>query len=111
MFKKIIIVLSLALVLASCGTKNNEIKKHISTVKEKKEYNISKLDSEGRKIVKEYFSIKDEKKKAELKEKIEKHMLEIQSKIASIKWKTIEEKNKEIQKITKKIKLYRSLGF
>jgi hypothetical protein len=38
-------------------------------------------------------------------------MINIQLEIKDIKGDTIEEKNKEIQKITKKIKLYKSLGF
>jgi len=40
--------------------------------------NIKKLDKEGQKLVIEYFSSKDEKKKLEIKEKINKHMLDIQ---------------------------------
>ena len=115
MFKKIIIALSLVLILASCGAKNTniEMKKHNLTEIswEQMKDNIKKLDSEGKKIVIEYFSSNDEKKKAQLKEQIIKHMKDIQSEIWDIKWDTIQEKNMEIQKITKKLKLYKSLGF
>lgn len=113
--KKILTALVLILVLSSCWAKEEIVKekKHNLSALENIEMknNIKKLDKEGQKLVIEYFSSKDEKKKLEIKEKINKHMLDIQWKIKDIKWETIEEKNKEIQKITKKIKLYKSLNF
>ena len=113
--KKILTALVLVLVLSSCWTKEEIVKekKHnlsgLNGIEIKN--NIKKLDKEGQKLVIEYFSSKDEKKKLEIKEKINKHMLDIQSKIKDVKWDTIEEKNRKIQKITKEIKLYKSLNF
>ncbi len=115
--KKIITLIVLTLILSSCGTKTEETKKENLVTKltslsetELKD-NIKKLDEEWKRLVIDFFKSEDKKNKTELKEKIQKHMLEIQSEISNIKWETIEEKNEEIQKITKKIKLYKSLGF
>lgn len=115
MTKKISIVLLSILLLFSCWQQNNntEIKNHKLTSFNKDEVknDIKNLDKEGERMVIDFFSSKDEKKKKEIKDNIEKHMIDIQSGISNIKWETIEEKNKEIQKITKKIKLYKKLGF
>lgn len=115
--KKIITLIVLTLILSSCGTKTEETKKENLVTKltslsetELKD-NIKKLDEEWKRLVIDFFKSEDKKNKTELKEKIQKHMIEIQSEISNIKWETIEEKNEEIQKITKKIKLYKSLGF
>ena len=115
--KKILIILITVTLLASCGTNKEEIKKENLNSKLKSasetelKNNIKKLDKEGKTLVINFFKSTDEKTKKEIKEKIQKHMKNIQSEIWNIKWETIEEKNKEIQKITKKLKLYKSLGF
>jgi len=113
--KNILILLVLILGLSSCLNKTEDVKEKeynlINTnwnqIKEK----IKKLDKEWKILVIEYFSSDDEKKKMELEEKIKKHMIDIEWWIKDIKWETVEEKNREIQKITRKIKLYKSLGF
>jgi len=113
--KNILILLVLILGLSSCWNdiKEEEQKKHnLNNIDEKQiNYNIKKLDKEWAELVIKYFKSNDESVKKELKKEIEKHMLEIQWEISNIKWETIEEKNREIQKITRKIKLYKSLGF
>ena len=110
-------ILSIILVFFSCSEKKSETtnveKKHNLVKINSNEIvnNIKKLDKEGKKIVIEYFSTKDKIKKINLKKKISEHMISIQNEIWKVSWNTIEEKNKQIQKITKLIKLYKSLGF
>ena len=115
--KTILMILSITFILSSCGEKisntSNIEKKHnlIKNSSSEMTNNIKKLDKEGKKIVIEYFSSKDKIKKQQLKKQISEHMISIQNEIWKVSWDTIEEKNKKIQKITKLIKLYKSLGF